>query len=328
MFKKQIIFFLISLLFSSSGIAQTNLVPNPSFEYTVQCPINDGNITDCANWMNFGATPDYYHACGSFGLNMPNAGAGYQYARTGMGMAGLISWCHPVSCSAGPNYREYVGAVLTNTLQIGTKYFMSFFINWSGYLYGWRQYASNKIGLRFSTVASNTTNPAPINNFAHLKTNIIYQDTVNWLKISGSFIADSVYKYILIGNFFNDTNTDTLSYPGPIFGSMAAYYYIDDVCVSTDSLYNLNWTGIKNYVNVNDFSYYPNPAIEKIYFNIPHNNLKYQIILYNSIGKNIRETELKEQKYIDVSDLENGIYLLKIYYSDVIETKKIIISKP
>ncbi|MBP7809694.1 MAG: T9SS type A sorting domain-containing protein [Bacteroidia bacterium] len=286
--------------------SQTNLVPNPSFEVTVQCPSNDNNITDCGNWMNFGATPDYYHGCGVSGLSVPNAAAGYQYARTGMGMAGLISWCHPISCSAGPNYREFIGAVLTNTLQVGVKYFISFFINWSGYLYGWRQYATNKIGLRFSTVSSNTTNPAPINNFAHLKTNVIYQDTVNWLKISGSFIADSVYKYILIGNFFNDTNTDTLSYPGPVFGSMAAYYYIDDVCVSTDSLYALNWTGITNSLLNEEIRTYPNPVEDFLFLKGFDQFSEFK--LYDLVGNEVKFEVMKDK--LDLINICPGIYFL------------------
>jgi hypothetical protein len=229
-----------------------------------------------------------------------------------------------------PNGREFFGALLTNTLQIGTKYFMSFFINYSGYLTGWRQVSSNKTGLRFSTVPSNSTNISPINNFAHLYTNTVCNDTVNWLKISGSFTCDSLYKYIIIGNFFDDSNTDTTSMGGLTFGGMAAYYYIDDVCVSTDSLYNLNWiTDVKKEKKqIKDVSIYPNPSSGEIYFSNLDSDITYQITLNDNIGILKEEIELKNKNFIDIKDFPNGIYYLKIQNSEYYEIKKIIVYNP
>ncbi len=302
--------------FSRQLSGQTNLVPNPSFEFTVQCPSTNQNITDCANWMSFGYSPEYFNACGPSGVSVPYAGFGFQYALTGNGMAGLVTYINPLGpCS--PDCREYIGAQLTNTLQIGTKYFMSFFVNHSGFLYNWKRFASNKTGLRFSTVASTvvpkgTLNVTPVNNFAHLYTNTIYGDTLNWLKISGSFIADSVYKYVIIGNFFNDTNTDTISYPGPIFGSMGAYYFIDDVCVSTDStLCNVS-TGLNQIEKDRELLIYPNPASGHVSINFSNQSKINSFHLFNIHGQIIIEKINYESNKIDITNVPDGIYIVKI----------------
>ena len=296
-------YFIIFLSFFSIFLFSQNLVPNPSFEYTVQCPSTVANITDCANWKNFGNTPDYFHSCAPSGVSVPSSQFGYQYANSGIAMSGLFTWVNP---SSFPDYREFIGAQLTNTLQIGIKYYMSFYVNYAGWLSGWKQISSNKIGMRFSTVQSTSVNVAPINNFAHLKTNIVYSDTVNWLKISGSFIADSSYKYIVIGNFFNDLNTDTLSFSGTLFGSMGAYYYIDDVCVSTDSIFNAGWTNIASLKTSSEIKVFPNPANNFLFLDDfdQFNNFK----LFDVIGNEIKFEVLKDK--LDLSNLPSGVYFL------------------
>jgi hypothetical protein len=59
----------------------------------------------------------------------------------------------------------------------------------------------------------------------------VITDTANWTLVSGSFVADSAYRYIVLGNFFDDAHTDTVHFiPGP---SAAAYYLYDAICVSS-----------------------------------------------------------------------------------------------
>ena len=312
---------------------QANLVQNPSFENIVQCPTTNNNITDCANWLNFGKSPDYYNACATFqGLKVPTCQFGYQFAHSGVAMPAIATWLNPSNDPQNINYREFIGTQLISTLQIGIKYFMSFFINYSAYPNNGAQkpISANKIGLRFSTVTSNTLNSSPINNFAHLFTNTIYNDTVNWLKISGSFVADSNYNFLAIGNFFDDSNTDTLSLPGgQLLGNVGAYYYVDDVCVSTDSLYNINWTtNIQQNENKEILKIFPNPTSGKLHF-APHNNYDvYQVIISNNFGEEYKIREVINNSYFDISDLPTGIYSIRIYYADKFETKRIVLSKP
>jgi len=95
--------------------------------------------------------------------------------------------------------------------------------------------AINKIGVLFTNVfyGDTTVIPAPVmNNFAHVYTSVIITNTTSWTAISGSFVSNSAYQYILVGNFFDDANTDTTILSGSV---CASYYFIDDICVSTDS---------------------------------------------------------------------------------------------
>ncbi len=57
-----------------TSIAQTNLVPNPSFEDTLYCPNVTNQIDAAMGWLNFGNTPDYFNACAPISLNVPNNG--------------------------------------------------------------------------------------------------------------------------------------------------------------------------------------------------------------------------------------------------------------
>ncbi len=72
--------------------------------------------------------------------------------------------------------------------------------------------------------------PAPPNH-AHILYPQILADTVGWTLVSGSFVADSAYRYMVLGNFFDDAHTDTIHFtPGQT--SLAAYYLYDAICIS------------------------------------------------------------------------------------------------
>lgn len=203
--------------------SQTNLVPNPSFEEHTGCIFLD---SDCNNWVSFKGSPEYIPYCRS---NSYSNGAGFQIPRTGEAYAGFIGYDKNNS-----NVREFFGVALTSPLVIGEKYYVSFYVS-LGYKKHVFNVANNNIGAMFTTYSYYDpflTLPSP--NFAHIKENEIISDTINWIKISGSFIADSAYTFMIIGNFFDDANTDTLNFPDSI-GNFRSFYYVDDVCVSTDS---------------------------------------------------------------------------------------------
>ena len=178
-------------------------------------------------------------------------------------------------------WREIIRA-----LNYKEKNYMSFFVSCGQCAPGWQIISTNKIGLRFSTIRYDSICcPPPLNNWAHLYTDSIISDTLNWTKISGSTIADSAYKYLGIGNFFDDNHTDTLIWGGAPFGSSGAYYYIDDVCVSTDSLYNESWTGIANLKGKGNLKIFPNPVIND-YLNIENvENTKFGATIYDATGR-------------------------------------------
>ncbi|MBK7964750.1 MAG: T9SS type A sorting domain-containing protein [Bacteroidetes bacterium] len=312
-------FLLLFLLLAAFGLSvkgQQNLVPNPSFEDTVYCPFYTNQIDACQQWMNFGNSPDYFNACNSTGLNVPNCSFGFQYAHSGNAMAGVCTYLPPSAPSA-PNYREFIGVSLLQPLQIGTKYYFSFYCNFS-YVFG---IATNKLGLRFSPLAFDSCCQPPINNFAHLFADSVLTDTVAWVRLSGSFIADSAYQYLVIGNFHNDANTDTLMFDQ----DNAAYYFIDDVCVSTDSLFNEVWTGIKSIVNQSsEVSIYPNPFHSVINIKTKEVSLS-QIKMYSISGQLLYHNEFNDVKEttLDLSSqlkLNEGLYIVELTFSSGIRS--------
>lgn len=239
-------------------------------------------------------------------MNVPNAIFGFQYAHTGIAMAGLGTFAPSVP--SGPNYREFIGTHLLSSLVINQKYFFSFYTNFANTRNV--AIAANKIGLRFSTVPFDSCCHPPINNFAHLYTDSIVSDSISWTRLSASFIADSAYNYVTIGNFFDDAHTDTLilsQFPG------YAYYYIDDVCVTTDSLFNETWTGMSEHFNFqNSILIFPNPTPGEL---IVKSNYQIDFIrLINSLG----QTVLEEDKIssgtsnLSLGSFQNGLYYIQV----------------
>jgi hypothetical protein len=162
---KKFLLLFYSLVFSANVFGQ-NLVPNPSFEDTITCPYYNGSLAPIANWHSFGNSVDCFHSCSST-MRVPNSPFGYQYPHSGEAMIGLVTYVWP-SSPGWPNYREYAGVKLLDTLNIGTKYYLSFYMNCAGYLPGWQIIAANKMGMRFSTVVYDSLTPPLPNNFAHL----------------------------------------------------------------------------------------------------------------------------------------------------------------
>ncbi|MFH2143484.1 MAG: T9SS type A sorting domain-containing protein [Bacteroidota bacterium] len=223
----KILFIILSLItYNSSLITYAqNLVPNPSFEEYSVCPDNGSQLERAVDWFVYYISPDYYNRCANFssGFSIPENWTGHQCANIGNGYIGIYTYIsHPNTL-----FREIIFSELNDTLTIGTKYFISF----RAVLSDLSICSNNNIGILFTT--SNDSTQYLLNNFSHINSVSIISDKNNWVTISDSFIADSAYKYIFIGNFFDNLSTDTILYSGLYCYS---YYYIDDVCVSEDSL--------------------------------------------------------------------------------------------
>jgi hypothetical protein len=215
-----------------------NLVPNPSFEENTACPVTTGfqGFSNPMYWEAWNQSPDYFHACaGVLGgvdtlIRVPLNGFGFQYALHGDAYVGMAAYG---SSGGGVSYREYVGCQLLEPLEVGESYDLSFFTNVAfGGTYSAPTWACNNMGMLF-TMQPNiwTSGSGPLfalRNYAHMHSAVIISDTANWTLVSGSFMADSAYQYLVIGNFFSNALTDTLHLLN--FPSIA-YYFMDGVCV-------------------------------------------------------------------------------------------------
>ncbi len=311
-------FFLVAVL--HFGLSAQNLVPNPSFEDTVSCPYDLTLIDYAQGWSSYRITPDYFNAC----CQNPMAGVprnewGYQFPASGNAYIGIETW----AAGFGPNLMEIAGCQLSTPLVIGTKYYLSMKVCRTEK----NIIATNNIGISFSTVPYNQTDTVPINNTSAIKASSIITDTTNWVLVKGTFVADSAYDYVMVGNFYDDQHTDTVSIPTDTTNLgwllFEAIYYVDDVCVSLDSSTCFDWNVVETFSN-SDFNIYPNPASNKIYFNNNTQN-EFDCSLINMLGELVGTYPSISANSIDVSTIPEGIYLLQLKFRNQLIQKKQII---
>lgn len=316
---------ILILTFTTQFVFAQNLVPNPSFEDTVFCPYNVSQINMSSGWMSFSdGTPDYYNKCSNnILISVPNNSDGFQYPSSiGCGAYAGIGVYFPFY---GFN-REYIGIQLSTNLNVGQKYYISFKTS----LANSSKYAINKLGGLFTTTKINILSNSNINN-AHIVSEFIISDTANWVVISGSLIADSLYKYFLIGNLFDNSflNVDSNDELGTY-----AYYYIDDVCVSTDSLTCNQFilscnTDISEIDKNESITILPNPFFDKtiVQINSIENFKSALICIYDIFGRimqNIKTTHNKIE--ISRNNLPAGIYFFTVSFNNNIFKQKIVIT--
>jgi len=302
--------------FISSKSFSQNIVPNWSFEDTVSCPSSPVQINAVSNWASYRGTPDYFHSCSPGTASVPTNLWGYQQPANGNAYAGIVTYASIFS-----NYREFIGVQLNQPLIIGQKYFISISackaVNSSvlpNSEYG--NIATNNIGIRFLNINYSVSNPLPIDNISHFHTSTIISDTLNWTRILGSFNADSAYGFLCIGNFFNDSLTNQITVDSTAF---LAYYYLDEIKVSTDSAFV---SFIAPIVESESIKIFPNPFSNLLY--IEGSNVK-QVVIINMLGEICLDAIFSSNtKNVDCSRLSNGLYICKIVTSSNTYFKKII----
>lgn len=220
-----------------------NLVPNWSFEEISSCPQDLGEIEKAIGWVAFRGdySCDLYHVCGHpDSCGVPLNMTGEQLPSNGQAYAGIITFSED---DGWPWYvREWIGAQLTTPLEVGTTYYASLKVNLT---LGWGAgfptldrvlFANDHHGLLFTMSQWLQDDFDPVPGYAHVFGTEVVEDTVGWTVISGSFVADSAYQYVVVGNFFSDEETNW-SLMDPNGTNNLTYSYIDDVCVSPDPQY-------------------------------------------------------------------------------------------
>ncbi len=225
-------------LFLSGFINSQNLVPNWSFETYTACPNSSSALSNSTQW--YGPTTnssDYFNSCApSYSFGVPyQSPVSFQNAKDGNAIAGI--W---VINSFGLNYREYLEVKLSDSLQNGVCYYGEFYAN----LHNKVKWACNNLAASFSYTQhtiSNMSGYPPLYLPQHIikYNNTIIKDTGNWVKVSGIYTAFGGEKYITIGNFKDDVNTDTARLCTGSGCYLGSYYYFDAV-----SVYSINPTGV------------------------------------------------------------------------------------
>ena len=195
--------------------------------------------------MDRGGGLSYYTAhCNHNNVNdigVPANFVGFQYAHTGVSYAGLYTYLSDTANYGGySNYRGYIQAQLNSVLQAGMHYYLTFYVNLADSM----NYACNDIGAYFSDSALSYSPLCCVTAKFYLTPQIANDpinnpltDALNWIKVSGSFMASGGEKYIIIGNFKPDSTSNSKYLGFASSTGLGAYYYIDDVIVSPDSNY-------------------------------------------------------------------------------------------
>lgn len=218
-------------IFYSCFCYSQNLVLNGSFENYDTCPNTYSQIYRAVPWFqpflytSF-TTADFFNVCAnnSSPANVPNNWVGYQYARTGNGYGGIVIFREI-------NWREYIEDTLNDTLQGGKKYCVELYVN----LAEASNWAIKDFGLYLSqdSVLDTTGYYIPYIPQIFNTSNNFLDDTANWQKISGIYIATGGEKFITIGNFKDNANTNAILIgDSSTISDTLAYYYIDDVSVT------------------------------------------------------------------------------------------------
>ncbi len=207
-----------------------NLVPNYSFEYDSVCT-NFNLYSPSPLWYSTSSATVGGNMSGCFSSCTPNPccgvpiniySEGYQYARTGNSY-GNEFFIHQ-------NRRGYLQSQLTSPLIAGQCYYAEFFVN----LVNSASLLVNNVSMLVSVNAvSQGHTYLPIIANAQIEqygNPIVKIDTLYWTKIAAIFVAQGGEKYVTIGNFKSDANTDTASSNIP-FSYRDAQYNIDDVSV-------------------------------------------------------------------------------------------------
>ena len=185
------------------SIAQVNLVSNPSFEEIYGCPDYGGQIDSAKGWSTFisggGGSPDFFHVCctAPYACGVPlNSGYySFQYPHSGNAYCDV-----QVVGNLSSDYREYIQSKLIKGLSATHTYCVKFYTNLTdhslAYIKPLGAYFDDGIVSAPPPYGLAVASPQVYNTFQPLN------DTVNWIKIEGSFTSTGTETYISLGNFF------------------------------------------------------------------------------------------------------------------------------
>jgi len=224
------------------------------------------------------------------------------------------------------DYREYVAIKLSESLDIGTRYFVSFHVSLGDSV----NYTTDKIGALFQvdSLYYDTPDFIPLIPQIENPSGNFFTDKVNWTLVTGTFIADSAYQHILIGNFNSGSNTPRQLVPGG-GNSMPleydwTYFYLDDICVSTDSLACHQPLAIKESDDLK-INIYPNPSEDEVTIELSEPSMiNLQVISIQ--GKLVLSKKHDTSMSLDVSGLPSGVYLIKFFFKEIPIMKRLVVN--
>jgi OOP family OmpA-OmpF porin len=277
-----------------------NMVPNGDFEQHIGCPNYFYQIDSCTSWMSpTVAKADYFNQCATVAVGVPDNNYTHQDAHSGGAYVAVTLRHGLVSL---PNYRTYIEVPLTSTLSAGACYHFEMYVN----LIDHGIFTTDAIQAYFSDTLVQgifSYNPLPFTPQITSTAGFI-TDSINWTLVEGTFTAAGTENYLIIGNFKDDANTDTMVMNSN--GYNYAEVLIDDVSL-------VNCTGINENNQSRDIIIYPNPVSDELFITNISLAGKAEISIKDVLGKEVYRTQLQTLNFkLQTNKLSNGIYFLEI----------------
>ena len=209
-------FFLIVFFFQLNTLKSqviANFVTNGGLEKHDDCTQKGPTIMHAYGWRNIDSSlsmgVQYFNKCL---LNVPYGITTqlFQYPYKGDGFCGTTFYCPPPFCSISYN-RGYFRNRLKSRLVIGSLYCVKLYYNISNS----SSYGISDLGIYFGDDSIDTIKKPNIpltylipqikNAHGHYAT-----DTLNWVALTGTFVANGNEKHMLIGNFTANNAVDTI----------------------------------------------------------------------------------------------------------------------
>ncbi len=313
---KHICLIILIFVFCRPAQAQINLVPNPSFEDTLNCDSFSIIYAGYPWFTPTNCTPDYFYGfnpmCGNSAFQNP---CGFQIPYDGNAYVGLF-------LTDGTNTREYISTVLLDTLILGKEYYLEFYISRANLF----ELATDDVGAFLSNQLPNNSVCSYLQCQPQVENSQgdFIVDSLNWTRVSGKFTANGGEKYLTIGNFKDSINTSIIDADSGngIFNN--SYYYIDKISLfMIDSMQGVDYFES----TIKYFEVYPS-IINKgdiLFVNSNfYNNCQFE--LYFSDGrKKMNGVVYPGINQFDTFGFMPGIYFLYLYDNEKIFSVKFII---
>ena len=221
---------LLQTFSSNSQIA--NYISNGSFEEHYNC-----NFLPYISYSKYWRTIDSTTGASGFAspcyTNVPYNGFGFQYSRGGSSYGLSDFLCQPPFCTAMLN-RGYLRNRLKTKLLAGKTYCVRFWSNIGNN----STYGIANIGAYFgdNSIDTITVPNIPLTYLTpQVEGTTIITDTLNWVLITGTFVANGTEKHCVIGNFKSDAATTKTMISTTYSPNVFCTVNIDDVsCIPLD----------------------------------------------------------------------------------------------
>ena len=138
----------------------------------------------------------------------------------------MVLFCN---LSIDSDFRSYVQVKLKQPLEFNEVYKLRIWIH----TYKWIEYGSNNIGVHFSDSIIYLPTVKQLHLQPHINFSEVIIDTTKWICLESEVRAPSEAKYMLIGNFKDNSETKILKISDMENSDKAVFYLLDSIYLGT-----------------------------------------------------------------------------------------------